>query len=108
MIYRSIAFFFIAIFYILYFSKLIVQKRRGIDSYKLAKKEEKTKSSKTEIALKISSFLLPVLELISMIIGRSYLPIMGKVIGVYFIAALIVCNAPFLKTNAYRFLKIGK
>lgn len=29
-------------------------------------------------------------------------------IGVYFIAALIVCNAPFLKTNAYRFLKIGK
>ena len=29
-------------------------------------------------------------------------------IGVYFIAALLVCNAPFLKTNAYRFLKIGK
>lgn len=29
-------------------------------------------------------------------------------IGVYFIVALLVCNAPFLKTNAYRFLKIGK
>ena len=29
-------------------------------------------------------------------------------IGVYFIAALVVCNTPFLKTNAYRFLKIGK
>ena len=29
-------------------------------------------------------------------------------IGVYFIAALLVCNLPFLKTNAYRFLKIGK
>lgn len=29
-------------------------------------------------------------------------------IGVYFIAALLVCNMPFLKTNAYRFLKIGK
>ena len=29
-------------------------------------------------------------------------------IGVYLIAALLVCNAPFLKTNAYRFLKIGK
>lgn len=28
--------------------------------------------------------------------------------GVYLIAALLVCNAPFLKTNAYRFLKIGK
>lgn len=29
-------------------------------------------------------------------------------IGVYFIAALLVCNMPFLRTNAYRFLKIGK
>lgn len=29
-------------------------------------------------------------------------------VGVYFIAALVVCNAPFLKTNAFRFLKIGK
>lgn len=29
-------------------------------------------------------------------------------IGIYFIAALLVCNMPFLKTNAYRFLKIGK
>lgn len=29
-------------------------------------------------------------------------------IGVYFIVALLVCNMPFLKTNAYRFLKIGK
>ena len=29
-------------------------------------------------------------------------------IGVYFIAALLVFNAPFLRTNAYRFLKIGK
>ena len=29
-------------------------------------------------------------------------------VGVYFIVALLVCNVPFLKTNAYRFLKIGK
>jgi len=29
-------------------------------------------------------------------------------VGVYFLAAVLVCNAPFLKTNAYRFLKIGK
>lgn len=29
-------------------------------------------------------------------------------IGLYFIIALLVCNIPFLKTNAYKFLKIGK
>lgn len=27
---------------------------------------------------------------------------------VYFVVSLFVCNMPFLKTNAYRFLKIGK
>ncbi len=29
-------------------------------------------------------------------------------VGLYFVIALLVCNMPFLKTNAYRFLKIGK
>ncbi len=27
--------------------------------------------------------------------------------GLYFVIACLVCNMPFLKTNAYRFLKIG-
>lgn len=29
-------------------------------------------------------------------------------VGLYFIVALLICNLPFIKTNAYRFLKIGK
>ena len=29
-------------------------------------------------------------------------------VGLYFIVALLVCNLPFIKTNAYRFLKFGK
>lgn len=29
-------------------------------------------------------------------------------IGLYFFIALLVCNIPFLKTNAYKFLKIRK
>lgn len=104
MIYRSIAFVLMAIFYILYFAKIIAQKRRGINSYKLAKKEGKTQISKTEMALKIASFLLPVIELISMIIGRSYLPIMGKVLGVYLIAFadLLFLNALVSMKDSWR------
>jgi uncharacterized membrane protein len=84
MIYRSLALVSMATFYIIYFVKLFLQKKRGIRVYKLAQNEKKSKKNITEILLKIVSFLLPVLELVSIVIGRSYLPIMGKVIGVYF------------------------
>ncbi|MBQ4275964.1 MAG: YdcF family protein [Lachnospiraceae bacterium] len=85
MIYRSLALAGMAIFYILYFFKLFSQKKKGIDTYKLGKKSDKKKESKTETALKICTFILPVIELVSIIVGRSYLPIMGKVLGVYLI-----------------------
>ncbi|MBP5276507.1 MAG: isoprenylcysteine carboxylmethyltransferase family protein, partial [Lachnospiraceae bacterium] len=85
MIYRSLALAGMAIFYILYFFKLFSQKKKGIDTYKLGKKSDKKKGSKIETALKIVTFILPVIELVSIIVGRSYLPIMGKVLGVYLI-----------------------
>ena len=75
MIYRSLALVSMATFYIIYFVKLFLQKKRGISVYKLAQNEKKSKKNITEILLKIVSFLLPVLELVSIVIGRSYLPI---------------------------------
>ena len=104
MIYRSLALFCMAIFYILYFAKLIILKKKGINSYKLAKNEGKIKHPKIEIALKAASFLLPVVELVSIILGRSYLPIMGKVIGVYFLAFadLMFLNALVSMKDSWR------
>ena len=83
MIYRSLALISMATFYIMYFVKLFLLKKRGISGYKLAQSEKKNKHDVTEILLKVVSFTLPVVELASIIIGRSYLPIMGKVLGVY-------------------------
>ena len=83
MVYRSLALISMATFYIMYFVKLFLLKKRGISGYKLAQTEKKNKHDVTEILLKVVSFTLPVVELASIIIGRSYLPIMGKVLGVY-------------------------
>lgn len=104
MIYRSLALVSMATFYIIYFVKLFLQKKRGISVYKLAQNEKKSKKNITEILLKIVSFLLPVLELVSIVIGRSYLPIMGKVIGVYFafFADLLFLNAVISMKDSWR------
>ena len=104
MIYRSLALVSMATFYIIYFVKLFLQKKRGIRVYKLAQNEKKSKKNITEILLKIVSFLLPVLELVSIVIGRSYLPIMGKVIGVYFafFADFLFLNAVISMKDSWR------
>ena len=103
MIYRSLALVSMATFYIIYFAKLFLQKKRGIKVYKLAQ-NEKNKKNITEILLKIVSFALPVLELVSIIIGRSFLPIMGKVIGVYFafFADFLFLNAIISMKDSWR------
>ena len=49
----------------------------------------------------------PLAARIGMILRISGINILYS-IGVFFIVALLVCNVSFLKTNAYRFLKIGK
>ena len=85
MIYRSLAVLGMAIFYALYFIKLFSQKKKGIEVYKLAKENGKEKLNATEAALKVITIIIPIIEVISIVWGRSYLPIMGKIIGFYFL-----------------------
>ena len=84
MIYRTLAFFCLAAFYIIYFAKNLALKKKGIEVDKLGKKENGKNASLVEVALKAASVVLPVIQLVFIILGRSYLPIMWKVIGVYF------------------------
>ena len=104
MIYRSLALVSMATFYIIYFIKLFLQKKRGIKVYKLAQNDKKSRAGGTEILLKTVSFALPVIELISIILGRSYLPIMGKVVGVYFafFADFLFLNAIISMKDSWR------
>jgi len=83
MIYRVIALLVMVAFYGIYFTKKIVQKQRGIVTDQIAKSRERDKSYYIEMLMKIATHLVPVIEVISIIIGRSGLPIMGKIIGIY-------------------------
>lgn len=61
------------------------------------------------VSLVIGLFMVqsPLAARIGLILRISGLNALYSV-GLYFIISLLVCNMPFLKTNAYRFLKIGK
>lgn len=82
MIYRTVAIIPFFAFYIIYFGKAILQKKKGIKTDQLGNGKHKLKNF--EFWLKLTSVALPVAELCSIIIGRSYLGIMWKVIGAYF------------------------
>lgn len=78
MIYRSLAAFCMLSFYIIFFAKIFILRKKGIFSNK--HNTDKIR----DIILKAVIVIVSLAEAISIILGRSYLPIMGKVIGVYF------------------------
>lgn len=84
MIYRSLACLCFAFFYACYFIKMLMQKRKGIKTDQIGKGQKKTKTFYVEIIMKIIAIAVPTIDVVSIILGRSYLGIMWKAIGVYF------------------------
>lgn len=83
MIYRTLAFICLAAFYTIYILKMLLLKKRGRLRDPIYQKEDPEKFTFPEIVFKTTIIVAPLLQLISIIVGRSYLPIMGKVVGVY-------------------------
>lgn len=90
MIYRVLALFCLGVFYCFFFGKMIVQKKHGIITDKMAKGKVKDRVFYIELILKITAFILPVVEVISVLTVNSNL--IQKVFGLYF---LIVGDAIF-------------
>ncbi|MCR5770679.1 MAG: YdcF family protein [Butyrivibrio sp.] len=84
MTYRLIALGFMAVFYGIYFGKMILQKRSGIVTDQMAKGRVHDKAFAIEALLKVATFLAPAAEVISIVLGTSQLMIMWRVIGMYF------------------------
>lgn len=82
MIYRIFALLCRAVFYGFYFSKMLFQKKRGITTNQMAKGREKDKSYYIELLLKISTYTIPAVEFVSIIICGSNL--IQKIFGLYF------------------------
>ena len=84
MTYRLIALFFIAVFYFIYFAKMFIQKKKGIVTNQIAKGKTRDKSYYIELIMKVATILVVVVEVASVYVGIARLPIMFRVIGMYF------------------------
>ncbi len=82
MIYRTLAFICLLAFYVILFLKMKLLKKRDFLKYKIHLSDS-GKVTLWEIIIRTTVVIAPLLQLISIITGRSYLPIMCKVLGVY-------------------------
>lgn len=82
--YRAMAFMFLGIFYYIYISKMIRQRKKGIKTDQMAKGGKKGRLFFTELILKISTYSVVVVEAISIYRAQSMLGMVCKLFGVIF------------------------
>lgn len=84
--FQIIAIVFLLIFYGCYFCKMILQKRKGIQTDQLGK-GKKGFVKVIEITMKLVTILVPVVEVISIILNTSPMPLVVRVIGILIVVA---------------------
>lgn len=82
MIFRSAALLCMAVFYGIYFTKQYMQKKRGIHTNQMGKGIVKDKGYYTELLLQAAAYILPAVEVWSILIVDSNL--IQKIFGLYF------------------------
>lgn len=81
MLYKSLAIFFMAIFYGIYFAKMYWQKKHGIRTNQMAKGKTKDSGYYTELLLVIATYVIPIIEVLSIVSVSSNL--IHKILGLY-------------------------
>lgn len=81
--YRIMALIFIGIFYGIYIAKMVMQKIKGIQTDQMAK-GKKGRLFYIELLLKISTYSVVFVELISVFLTQSWLGLVAKLFGVIF------------------------
>lgn len=79
---KIIGLLILAVFYAVYICKMIVQKRKGIQTDQIAKGKQKTKTFYIELVMKIATYSVVVAEVLSLFFAPPYLPQMLVVVGV--------------------------
>lgn len=72
----------LAAFYAVYIGKMILQKRKGIQTDQIAKGKQKTKVFYIELAMKIATYSVVAAEVVSLFLVSPHLPQTLAVIGV--------------------------
>ena len=104
MTYRLIALFFIAVFYFIYFAKMLLQRQKGIVTDQIAKSKVHDMGFYIEAVMKIATIAAPITEVISIVYGRSMFTIMFRVIGTHlaFLGDLVFLMAVWTMKDSWR------
>ena len=71
--YFALALAVLAIFYGIYFAKMLIQRRHGIKTHQIGRRKEKTLHT-IEILMSIATFGAPITQLVSVALGWNYMP----------------------------------
>ena len=104
MTYRLIALFWLAVFYGIYYAKMLIQKRKGIVTNQIATSKVHDKSYYIEMVMKYATIAVPVAEAISIVLGTSGLTIIWRVIGIHlaFLGNLVFLLAVVTMKDSWR------
>ena len=78
--YTVLALIVLAVFYCIYFGKMLAQKRQGIRTHQIGRRKEK-KLHTVETLMGIATFVTPVAQLLSIILGWNHLPAGARFTG---------------------------
>lgn len=81
MIYQIIAIVILFAFYSCYFLKMIMQKKKGIKTDQMGKGKAGFVKG-IEITMKVATYIVPVVEVISIVLGTTVFPIGIRVVGI--------------------------
>lgn len=94
----------LAIFYTVYIGKMILQKRKGIQTDQIAKNKQKDRVFVTELIMKIATYMVVVIEVLSIFIIQPKLPnifvVSGVIIG--FLGDMIFALAVITMKDSWR------
>jgi len=82
MVWQIVAFSILLVFYTIYIGKMISQKKKGIQTDQIARGKKKGKLFHVELMMKIATYSVVAVEVISIILNISSLPKAVRIVGV--------------------------
>ncbi len=82
MVWQIVAFSILLVFYTIYIGKMISQKKKGIQTDQIARGKKKGKLFRVELLMKIATYSVVAVEVISIILNITALPKAVRIVGV--------------------------
>ena len=103
-IFKIVALSLLCIFYMVYLGKMIAQKKRGIQTDQIAKGNKQKKVFIIELIMKFATYLVVLMEVISIFANWSWLPTPLKIAGIFFALTgdIIFVMAVFTMKDSWR------